>query len=372
MAGVFINYRRDEEGDRAQRVYEVLRGRVGADRVFIDFDMKLGVDFHEQLGTEVGRCNVVLAVLGRGWTEVKAADGSRALDDPRDWVRVELETALERPDVLVIPVLVGGAEMPAEEELPATLRHLVRRQGRRLRHDSFEPDAQRLAEAVEHHLSQLSAQVAGPSGGGTEPLGRTRPVRERRPAGPSPLIAALRPAGAALLGAAVAAWPVAKLADVLNRGLRSALSEDAERVVRLAIYRGVFWMLVAAAAVCAAELVTRDGRATAAVGRAALVGLLAGAVAGAATQALRNAGSEADEILPYTLLGAVVGASGVAGTASVAAGVGGLIGGLLGGWYGRIPREAAAGAAVPALLIVGGAVAGAGLAAWRQHAATRG
>jgi hypothetical protein len=372
MAGVFINYRRDEEGDRATRLYAVLRRHVGADRVFMDSEMELGLDFHEQLGTEVGRCNVVLAVMGRDWSNVKAPDGSRALDDPRDWVRVELEIALPRRDVRVIPVLVGGAVMPAEEELPPLLRPLVRRQGRRLRHDSFDEDAQSLAEAVRRYLEQT-----GPP---TDPEGERAPVGEPKPdrevvsaRGPrAPVAAAASVAGASLLGAALVSWPAWKAADAINRDLRETLVEDSERLLRLATYRGVFWLLVAAAAAACAAVVAQHGRAAAEIARASLAGLLAGAVAGAITQAFRNAEIEdAGEILSFALLGVVIGASGVVGPASAPACAGGLIGGLLGGWFLSTPRDLFVGALVPALLIVGGAGLGMTLGAWQQQRRAR-
>src|SRR4051794_35276052 len=89
MAGVFISYRRDEEGDRAKRLHELLLRRLGPEEVFIDVDMEFGLDFHERLGTEAGRCNVMLAVIGRAWSDVEADGGGRALDNPRDWVRME-------------------------------------------------------------------------------------------------------------------------------------------------------------------------------------------------------------------------------------------------------------------------------------------
>jgi hypothetical protein len=172
MAGVFISYRRDEEGDRAMRLYRLLQAELGADQVFIDLNMQLGLDFHERLGTEVGRANVLLAVIGRGWSDARVRDGSHALDDPRDWVRVEIEAALKRPDVLVIPVLVGGADPLEEAELPDSLRGLARRNAIPLRYDTFDEDARRLARSIADHLSSRSA----PTPPGTQVRTLTVPV----------------------------------------------------------------------------------------------------------------------------------------------------------------------------------------------------
>ena len=96
--------------------------------VFKDIDsIELGEDWVEAITGAVASCDVMLALIGDEWLRSPTRTGSRRLDDPSDFVRVEIETALKR-DVRVIPILVDGAQMPRAAELPPGLAPLVRRQ----------------------------------------------------------------------------------------------------------------------------------------------------------------------------------------------------------------------------------------------------
>jgi hypothetical protein len=148
---LFISYRRDDSADVTGRLYDRLAARFGRDRVFKDVDsIPPGVDFRAYLQDMIGACDLVIAVIGGKW--VSAGDEkSRRLDDPNDFVRIELETALLRR-IPVVPVLVGGARMPSAGELPSTLGALVYRQGQALRPDpDFHRDVDRLIQGLEHH-----------------------------------------------------------------------------------------------------------------------------------------------------------------------------------------------------------------------------
>jgi len=126
---VFISYRRQETAWPARQLYDVLVAELGANRVFKDVDdIEPGDDFVEQLQSAVGSCEVLLALIGPQWLTVTDARGARRLDDPEDFVRIEVETALTRDDVRVIPILVDNAKMPAPQELPKGLAALTRRQ----------------------------------------------------------------------------------------------------------------------------------------------------------------------------------------------------------------------------------------------------
>lgn len=85
-----------------------------------------GVDFVERIRSAVGSADALLVVIGRGWLNAESQNGERRLDDPGDFVRLEIGIAL-RGDPVVVPVLVGGATMPAEDELPPDLALLARR-----------------------------------------------------------------------------------------------------------------------------------------------------------------------------------------------------------------------------------------------------
>lgn len=126
-SGIFISYRRDDAPAYAGRLYDQLAERFGDENVFMDVDtIEPGADFVARIEDAVGSAAALLVVVGRGWVDAKDDDGRRRLDDPEDFVRLEVASALQR-DVRVIPVLVGGAAMPESDQLPAALAGLARR-----------------------------------------------------------------------------------------------------------------------------------------------------------------------------------------------------------------------------------------------------
>jgi hypothetical protein len=125
---IFISYRRADSGGWARSLHDNIDERLGPGHVFRDVAMEGGVDFHEHVESLLDRCDVLLAIIGKSWASITDAHGRRRLDDPGDLVRREIARALERPDVEVIPVLVDGARMPAEHDLPPDLAPLARRQ----------------------------------------------------------------------------------------------------------------------------------------------------------------------------------------------------------------------------------------------------
>ena len=138
MAGIFINYRRDDAPGVAGRLFDHLAARFSKDDLFMDVDaMKPGMDFSKQLDTQVSQCRVLLAVIGPHWLDAKDKTGARRLDSDKDYVRIELASALKR-DIAVIPVLVDGATMPPEESLSEDLKPLAYRHALELRHTPFQ------------------------------------------------------------------------------------------------------------------------------------------------------------------------------------------------------------------------------------------
>ena len=129
MSDIFISYRRGVASPYARGIYERLEEQFGGNRVFMDIDtMEPGVDFVDYIKSAVGTCRVLLVVISPDWVSVVDDNGQRRLDDPEDFVRVEVTAALEREDVRVIPVLVGDAPPPKKTELPPDLAPLTRRQ----------------------------------------------------------------------------------------------------------------------------------------------------------------------------------------------------------------------------------------------------
>ncbi|MFI5458519.1 MAG: toll/interleukin-1 receptor domain-containing protein [Isosphaerales bacterium] len=125
MARIFLSYRRQDSPAMAGRIYDRLRAHFGGDAVFMDIDsIPFGVDFREHIDAGVGQCDLVLAVIGTKWAG--ETDAHRRLDDPGDFVRIELESALHR-NLPVIPILIDRARMPGEADLPPSLAPLAYR-----------------------------------------------------------------------------------------------------------------------------------------------------------------------------------------------------------------------------------------------------
>jgi TIR domain len=147
--GIFISYRREETAANAGRLYDRLSERFGEERVFMDVDsIDIGVDFTRAVIEAVSGCNILLALIGRDWSAITDSKGRRRIDNPDDFVRVEIETALQR-DIRVVPVLVDGAVLPQANDLPPSLQPLTRRQALELSHTSFRSEISRLVAAVD-------------------------------------------------------------------------------------------------------------------------------------------------------------------------------------------------------------------------------
>jgi hypothetical protein len=157
---IFISYRRDDSSYAAGRLYDRLSMRFGKDQIFMDIDtIELGVDFVQSIGEAVGACHVLIAIIGKKWVEISDATGFRRLDNPNDFVRLELVSALER-DVYIIPALVDGSTMPLEDDLPEALKPLARRNGLQIGHTRFDSDVDRLIRGLEAIFDKLANQEA--------------------------------------------------------------------------------------------------------------------------------------------------------------------------------------------------------------------
>jgi hypothetical protein len=149
MSGIFISYRREDSSAHAGRLYDRLSARFGADQVFMDVDdIPPGADFAAHIDAKVGSCDAMVVVIGKDWLSARNAQGQLRLSDPSDFVGLEVAMALQR-DVFVVPVLVGGAPVPKEDELRADLKGLARRNALTLNDQDFQRDADNLIGALE-------------------------------------------------------------------------------------------------------------------------------------------------------------------------------------------------------------------------------
>jgi hypothetical protein len=165
---IFISYRRDDSAGYAGRLFDYLAARFGGKNVFMDIDtIEPGEDFRKVVNDAVGTCDVVLVMIGKQWADVADEQGQRRLDNPSDWVRTEVATALSNPQTRVIPVLVRGASMPGDRELPDPLKELTYRNAIELSDTRFQHDANKLIEVIE--------RVSGKSGKSAKATAVTRP-----------------------------------------------------------------------------------------------------------------------------------------------------------------------------------------------------
>jgi hypothetical protein len=166
--GIFISYRRHDASGYATTLYDYLRDRYEKEQIFFDIDsISAGSDFVEALEIGLSQSRVLLAVIGRSWLTAVDDNGKRRIDDPGDYVRLEIEAALSR-GIPVVPVLVDGAALPQVSDLPESLRPLARRQNREIRHAGSAADMAALVRVISsilgssNELADLSSQRESP------------------------------------------------------------------------------------------------------------------------------------------------------------------------------------------------------------------
>jgi formylglycine-generating enzyme required for sulfatase activity len=148
LASIFISYRRADSAGLAGRLYDRLERHFRRNELFIDIDsIQAGSDFTQALERTLSVSRIVLVLIGPQWLDIRNDKGERRLDDPEDFVRMEIEASLAR-DVSVVPVLLEDAVMPAASALPESMRPLVRRQAIELRTRRFGPDCDDLVRTL--------------------------------------------------------------------------------------------------------------------------------------------------------------------------------------------------------------------------------
>ena len=164
---IFINYRREDSIGTAGRLRDRLAEAFGEESLFMDVDnIPAGVDFAADLNNQVTACRVFLAVIGPNWLDAKDESGVRRLDNPDDFVTIEIAAALARGDIRVIPVLVDNARMPKADKLPESIKPLVRRNAVELRNSQFRRDAEMLVARMREALVPTRSVAPGQEAAG--------------------------------------------------------------------------------------------------------------------------------------------------------------------------------------------------------------
>jgi TIR domain len=215
---VFICYRRQETAAYAGRLYDAMVARFGEGNVFMDVDIAPGADFERLITEVVSGCVALLVVIGPKWAETTEEDGGRRIDNPADFVRLEVETGLQRSEVTPIPVLVNGARMPRREDLPPEIRPIARRNAIELSDGRWSYDVGRLMEALDGLMPGAGAA--------------RQPVAPPSPAPSEPVPLGWRVVLEGMLITGVTAAAARFLGEELPRG-----SEDAERIAAIAVRR---------------------------------------------------------------------------------------------------------------------------------------
>ena len=273
---IFISYRRDDSRGYAGRLQGDLSRRYSDEHVFRDIEIPPGADFGEYITSLVDKCNVVLAIIGPGWLDARDREGERRLDNPQDWVRLEIERALEREGVEVIPVLVDGAKLPPREELPESLLALRRRNAFELSDRRWDYDVDQLGKHLDTLLRGTSALHVRPAD-----LPTTATVAAAPAPTPTPAPESADHTTFAVLAAAAVALLTAYPADLLAHNLVNRASLDRNDLVTVRDFileKAIFFGIAGALAALAVGVLSRRSREPVI---STLLGLGAGIVAGA-------------------------------------------------------------------------------------------
>jgi hypothetical protein len=174
---IFISYRRDDSEGEAGRLFDDLTRAYGSDAVFMDVaGIAPGVDFRKAIDDNVSACGVFLAVVGSQWVTTIGANGERRLDDPNDFVRLEIASALAR-NIAVIPVLVHGAKMPHRDLLPDNIKDLAYRNSVEISHARWNSDVELLVGALRAYVTSTPSTA-------NQPVHATVPVQLPAPITP--------------------------------------------------------------------------------------------------------------------------------------------------------------------------------------------
>jgi hypothetical protein len=154
MPEIFIGYRRSDGAAYAGRIYDRLRRHYGESAVFMDIqEIQPGERFRQVIEDNIRAARIFIALIGPNWLGARGADGTRRLDSREDLVGRELALALSLGK-RVIPVTVGGADLPDRNQLPEPLQSLVEYNAFDMRDRTFEADMRELVGAIDRALGR--------------------------------------------------------------------------------------------------------------------------------------------------------------------------------------------------------------------------
>jgi len=167
LRAIFVSYRRSDSEGEAGRLFDDLVSHFGEQMVFMDVaGIEAGRDFRKAIEESVAGCGVLLVIMGPSWATAKDETGRLRLEDPNDFVREEVASALRR-DIPVVPVLVRGAKMPRAEQLPESVKDLAFRNAVELTHARWKSDIQLFIESLRRSLGssgEVKSAAQRPSG----------------------------------------------------------------------------------------------------------------------------------------------------------------------------------------------------------------
>lgn len=148
---IFISYRVHDTAADTGRLVDALKQVFYEDQIFMDIEkLEPGVDFTQAIARSLDSCDVLFAVIGPEWAGPENQKGITRINQPNDWVRIELETALKR-NIWLIPVLVRGASLPGQDELPESLHPLLNRQTYEISNKRWKYDTDNLMNFLTSH-----------------------------------------------------------------------------------------------------------------------------------------------------------------------------------------------------------------------------
>jgi TIR domain len=284
---VFVSYRREDTQVHAGGVYDRLAMHFGPGRVFIDADLKFAENFVRRITEVLRSCKSMVVMIGPRWATIRGESGGPRLFESRDFVRYEVELAMQRSDVKVIPVLVAGADMPHPDQLPESIRALSDLNGLPVRDDlrTRRSDLQHLITTLEE---------------GSEPSPPPPPPSFIRPLAEGVVVAAAAGLAGGILGGAI----------------QKTGEDDVTRILSSVIQRSLTWAVIGAAIAVWLTIVRGEPRWAFARGLFGLVlGALAGALGGAIFGAAVNLPTESldTETQRQIQIGALAATGGVIG-----------------------------------------------------------